>query len=220
MKKMPAILLSVLLSFSIALGLFDVTAFAAKKPKLNVSKLSLTVNTDFNLRVYNLKKKQKVTFTSADPQVVSLEPDAKSPKRVVVHAISVGSSVVTATVRKNNNDVVRKLKCKVKVSPTAISIKFFKRKLDMNPGDQFELAPVIKPNTSREQPIFESDDPSVATVNSRGVVTAVSPGLTTITATLLSNGQTATCTVIVKGSDDDDDSLEENTIKNRLLGED
>ena len=165
------------------------------------------------------KKKQKAFFSSADPKIVSIEPDERSTKRVIVHAVSVGSAAVTVTIKKNN-EVVRKLKCKVKVSPTAISIKFYKRKLVLSPEDQFELAPVIKPNTSREQPIFESDDPSVATVNSRGVVTAVSPGLTTITATLLSNGQTATCTVIVKGNDDDDEDLDENSIKNRLLGDD
>jgi hypothetical protein len=44
-------------------------------------------------------------------------------------------------------------------------------------------------------PIFESKDTNIATVDQTGKVTAVNPGLTTITATL--NGQTASCNITV-----------------------
>ena len=197
MKNTFARFLSFLLIFGLLSGMADQVVLAAsQKPKLNVRKLNLTVNTEFNLRVYNLKKKQSVTFTSSAPNVVSVTTKKDSAKKAAVRALSIGSAVIHVTILKNNQSV-RHLKCKVKVSPNAIGIKFYKRKLYLKPREQFELEPIIKPNTSREQPIFESDDPDVAMVNSRGVVTALMPGITTITATLLSNGQTATCMVFV-----------------------
>ena len=205
MKSISARFVSFLLILSLAVGFMDNTAFAfAQKPKLNVKKLNLTVNTDFNLRVYNLKKKQKVTFTSSAPKIVSVTTSKNSAKRATVKALSVGSAIINVTIRKNNQSV-RRLKCKVKVTPNAIGIKFYKRKLYLKPREQFELEPIIKPNTSREQPLFESDDPEVATVNSRGVITALMPGITTITATLLSSGQTATCMVFVSNDVDEEE---------------
>lgn len=41
----------------------------SEKPKLNMKKLNMTVGSTFSLRVYNAKKKQKITFTSSKPSV-------------------------------------------------------------------------------------------------------------------------------------------------------
>ena len=161
----------------------------------------MTTGSTFQLRVYNLKKKQKVTYTSSNEKVVSIGKVASRGKRATVKALSIGSATVTATVRKGKK-VIRRLKCQVKVTPNAFSIKFPKRKIHLETGSRFRLKPIIKPNTSMEQPIFESDNPIVASVNSRGVVTAMTPGKATITATLLSSGLTATCNVEVRPQPD------------------
>ena len=80
-------------------------------------------------------------------------------------------------------------------------VKFIKKKVRLTVGQSFLLTPVIKPNTSNEQPLFDSDDPEIASVTSRGLLTAVNPGIVKIRATLLSTGQTAVCTVYVREDD-------------------
>lgn len=174
---------------------------ATKKAKLNVKKLNMTTGNDFRLRVYNLKKKQRVVYTSSNEKVISIGKMASRGKRVTINALSIGSATVNATVKKGKK-VVRRLKCRIKVTPNAFSIKFPKRTICLDTNNRFRLKPIIKPNTSMEQPIFESDNPFVASVSSRGVVTAISPGTATITATLLSSGLTATCNIEVQSPSD------------------
>lgn len=197
MKRKATKFLAFVLVLCTAILLCDTTCQAAKnRPKLNIKKLNMTVGSKFCLRVYNVKKKHKVTFTTSNADVASLETQ-KNRKRVYVIAESIGSATVTATVTKGKK-IVRKQKCRIKVSPMGMSIKFPRKKIHLQLGDHFFLEPIIKPNTSTEQPIFESDNPSVIRVSSLGVVTALAPGSATITATLLSTNQTAKCKIIVK----------------------
>lgn len=156
----------------------------------------MTLGNEFRLRVYNLKKRQKVTYTSSNEQVISVNNVTPRGKNATITALSTGSATISATVKKAKK-VVRKLKCRIKVSPNAFSIKFPKRKIRLGLFERCRLDPIIKPNTSTEQPIFESDDPAVVSVSCRGIVTALTPGKAKITATLLSSGITATCTVDV-----------------------
>lgn len=198
MKKKGSLIFAFVLVFSMALGLFDGTLAnaAVKKAKLNIKKLDVITGSDFTLRVYNLKKKQKVTYDSTNPEIATVEALGKTGKRATVTGVAVGKCTINATVKKGKK-VLRRLKCKVVVSPSAISIKFLRKNVYLRPNEKLLLKTIIKPNTSTEQPIYECDNVEVATINSRGVVTAVAPGTATITATLLSTGQTTTCTVTV-----------------------
>jgi len=176
---------------------FETTAVAAsKKPKLNVKTLNLTLTSSFNLRVYNLKKKMKVKYTSTDEDVVTVTSLNKRGKKARLEPEGVGTCTIIAQVLRGRKKIKR-LKCNVTISPSAVSIKFLRKKLRIAYGDQFRVTPIIKPNTSNEQPVFESEDPSIATVNSQGVITGVAEGTTYIKATLLSTGQTAKCKVRV-----------------------
>lgn len=194
MKRKVALLLAFALVFSFVFS--ESTVLAAKRPKLNVKKLNMTVGSTFQLRLYNMKKKQKVTYASSDTDVVAIKADSFNKKRATISALCVGSSTITATVRRGKR-VVRTLKCKVRVSPSAVSIKFMKRQARVVVGRKMRLETIIKPNTSMERPVFESDDPNIAIVNSRGLITGISPGTVTITATLLSCDISSTCTVTV-----------------------
>lgn len=197
MRKRLTLFLAVVLAItSTLLPLDPVVQAAPKKIKLNVKKLNLTVGTNYQLRVYNLKKKQKVTFTSSNPAIVSLQQNPQFKKKVTAKAVSIGTSMITVTVKKGKK-VCKILKCKITVSPNAISIKFLKRQARVFVGHRLRLDTIIKPNTSLEQPVFESDDPDIATVNCRGIVTAISPGTVTITATLLSCNISARCQIKV-----------------------
>ncbi len=170
---------------------------AGKKAKLNVKKLDMTVNSNFTLRVYNMKKKQRAAYTTSDEAIATVNSQYSSGKRAVIRAKGIGTATIQVSILRKKK-VVRRLKCRVNVSPNGVSIKFLKRTLELNTGERERVDPIIKPNTSTELPVYEIQDNSVATINSQGVVTALKPGITKVTATLLSTGQTARCTIIVK----------------------
>lgn len=175
-------------------------AFAAKKNKyirMNVNSVTLSKNGMYKLRLYNTKKRQTIVFSS-DNESIATVTSTTQPKLAVVTAVNPGNTYVRATISNSRGRVVRTLKVKVKVTPYAVSVKFGKKKIYLNETKNTKLNTIIKPNISQEIPLYESSDTDVATVNSRGIVTAVAAGEAVITATLLSSGQSASCTVVVK----------------------
>lgn len=175
-------------------------AFAAKKNKyirMNVKSVTLSKNGMYKLRLYNTKKRQTIVFSS-DNESIATVTSTTQPKLAVVTAVNPGTTYVRATISNSRGRVVRTLKVKVKVTPYAVSVKFGKKKIYLNETKNTKLNTIIKPNISQEIPLYESSDTDVATVNSRGIVTAVAAGEAVITATLLSSGQSASCTVVVK----------------------
>lgn len=175
-------------------------AFAAKKNKyirMNVKSITLSKNGMYKLRLYNTKKRQTIVFSS-DNEAVATVVSTTQPKLAVVTAVNPGNTYVRATISNSRGRVVRTLKVKVKVTPYAVSVKFGKKKIYLNETKNTKLNTIIKPNISQEISLYESSDTDVATVNSRGIVTAVAAGEAVITATLLSSGQSASCTVVVK----------------------
>lgn len=175
-------------------------AFAAKKNKyirMNVKSVTLSKNGMYKLRLYNTKKRQTIVFSS-DNESIATVTSTTQPKLAVVTAVNPGNTYVRATISNSRGRVVRTLKVKVKVTPYAVSVKFGKKKIYLNETKNTKPNTIIKPNISQEIPLYESSDTDVATVNSRGIVTAVAAGEAVITATLLSSGQSASCTVVVK----------------------
>lgn len=175
-------------------------AFAAKKNKyirMNVKSVTLSKNGMYKLRLYNTKKRQTIVFSS-DNESIATVTSTTQPKLAVVTAVNPGNTYVRATISNSRGRVVRTLKVKVKVTPYAVSVKFGKKKIYLNETKNTKLNTIIKPNISQEIPLYESSDTDVATVNSRGIVTAVAAGEAVITATLLSSEQSASCTVVVK----------------------
>lgn len=175
-------------------------AFAAKKNKyirMNVKSVTLSKNGMYKLRLYNTKKRQTIVFSS-DNESIATVTSTTQPKLAVVTAVNPGNTYVRATISNSRGRVVRTLKVKVKVTPYAVSVKFGKKKIYLNETKNTKLNTIIKPNISQEIPLYESSDTDVATVNSRGIVTAVAAGEAVIMATLLSSGQSASCTVVVK----------------------
>lgn len=176
-------------------------AFAAKKNKyirMNVKPITLSKNGMYKLRLYNTKKRQTIVFSSSNEMVATVSSNTTQPKLAVVTAVNPGNTYIRATISNSRGRIVRTLKVKVKVTPYAVSVKFGQKKIYLTETKNTKLNTIIKPNISQEIPLYESSDTDVATVNSRGIVTAVAAGEAVITATLLSSGQSASCTVVVK----------------------
>lgn len=176
-------------------------AFAAKKNKyirMNVKSITLSKNGMYKLRLYNTKKRQTIVFSSSNEMVATVSSNTTQPRLAVVTAVNPGNTYIRATISNSRGRVVRTLKVKVKVTPYAVSVKFGQKKIYLNENRNTKLNTIIKPNISQEIPLYESSDTDVATVNSRGIVTAVAAGEVVITATLLSSEQSASCTVVVK----------------------
>lgn len=170
---------------------------APKKVKLNVKKLTLSKGSTYTLRTYNMRRKQSVRFVSDNEAIVSVAPQKPKSKSAQINAIGTGNTIVRASIYSAKGRLIRTLKTKIQVTPLAISIKFIHRKVKLNVNDTMKLPVIIKPSTSQEIPLYETSDPDIVTVNSKGMITAVAPGDVIIKATLLSSGQKVECQVIV-----------------------
>ena len=79
------------------------------------------------------------------------------------------------------------------------SVSLDKANLELTEGGTGTLIATVEPNNATNRNVtWESSNTSVATVDANGLVTAVSAGTATITATAEDGRKTATCTVTVK----------------------
>lgn len=124
-----------------------------------------------------------VTWSSSNTSVVTVDGNGK------VTAKSAGSAIITA---KTTNGVTAK--ASVVVSPLK-SISFDKTKLELKINETGKLTVTVVPSSDKGKVSWKSSDTSIATVNTKGEVTARKKGTAKITATV--NNQTATCNVTV-----------------------
>ncbi len=190
-------IISFLLIISLCMA-FCNTADAAvsRTPRLSMKTLYIAKDNTYKLHIYNTKPEYTTEFSSSDSDIVMIKKNKIKNCRLKANAI--GTATITAKVFDETGSEITTLKCKVVVSPPALSIKFTKRKVKLNTGRSRIIKAVIKPNISYEQPKYTSDDTGIATISSTGVVTAISEGQTTIRATI-ANGSTASCIITVVG---------------------
>lgn len=118
----------------------------------------------------------------------STNKNASSASYAPGKGVRISSNVTLYAVWKKNTATV---------NPTSVSINY--GSFTMNEGSTKQLKATVYPsNASSKSVTWYSYSPSVVTVSSTGKITAVNPGVATITATT-SNGKTATCKVTVKG---------------------
>ena len=100
-------------------------------------------------------------------------------------------AVIDSSISDGNNDEVTK----VTLNKTSASMK---------KGDKLQLSATVLPQTATDKSVtWESSDITVATVDKKGVVNAISAGSAKITATA-ANGISAYCTITVTDSGSDE----------------
>lgn len=164
-----------------------------KKVTLNRSEVRLKVGKTVTLKatVSPAKASGKLMWKSSNSKVASVN------SKGVVTAKKAGNA--TISVKTYNGKTA---KCKVIVSyvmPTGISLN--KKTATMHRNKTLTLKPSFTPKDTTDTTVtWKSSDPLVATVDSKGVVTALRPGKATITAVSKADKSLkATCTVTVAG---------------------
>ena len=110
----------------------------------------------------------------------------------VVSCLKKGTANITVTTYNGKTAV-----CKVNVKPAPTSVKLDKTSVSLAKGYTYALAKIYTPSDAYTAATWKSSNTAVATVSSKGIVTAKATGTATITVTTY-NGKTATCKVTVK----------------------
>ena len=131
-----------------------------------------------------------VTWTSSNPSVATVDQDGR------VTALHEGTATITAKAGDKTAT------CTVFVKMRDIPVYWIgldHNYLELKEGETTTIIATVKPDNATNKTVtWSSSDPSVATVDQNGRVTALHEGTTTITAK--AGDMTATCSVTVKNS--------------------
>ncbi len=131
-----------------------------------------------------------VTWSTSNPSVVTVSSGG------VVTAVGIGTATITATTNDGTN---LSASCTVTVywfTVTGVTVTPATATVLVD-GTTTLTANVTPANASNQSVTWSSSNPAVATVNANGVVTGVSVGSATITATTVEGGYTASATITV-----------------------
>ncbi len=133
------------------------------------------------------------TWSSSAPDIATVDETG------MVSAIGLGESVITVTAL----DGRKTAKCQVTVTDKIINVtgvSLSETEATLVAGDNLQLEAIIVPSTATDKTVtWESSDNKVASVDGKGVVTAITEGNTTITATTNDGDKTASCKITVRG---------------------
>ena len=135
---------------------------------------------------------RKVTWSSDKTEVATVDGAGK------VTAVKAGEAVVTVTTEDGGKTATCKVTVKAKVVPvTGVDVKPWSVTIGAN-GTTKLTCTVAPSNATNRNVRWESDNPSVATVDSDGNVRAVSAGVAKVSAVTEDGGFRSGCTVTVK----------------------
>ena len=173
MKKSIIKVLSVCLVFMLVLSAVPMQAQAKTTVKINKTKATIYVGKSTTLKIAGTSK--KITWSSSNKKVATVSSKGK------VTAKKKGTATITAKVNGNS------YKCKVTVKNPYLNAT--KKNLEIGKTYTLKL-------TGATAKKYTSSKKSVATVNSKGKITAVKAGTATITVTD-SNKKTYKCVITV-----------------------
>ena len=134
---------------------------------------------------------KSLIWTSSNSYIAKVDENGK------VTAYSPGTATITVTTADGNYTAT----CTVYVYSSTVSVSSVsldKSQATVNQGSSLQLTATINPSDATNKDVtWTSSNPTVATVDSNGKVTALAPGTTTITVTTEDGDKTAACTVTV-----------------------
>ena len=166
-----------------------VTALTAPTSvKLNKSTVSTVAGKSFALTasVSPERTVDTVTWKSSNTSVATVSSTG------VVKTLKSGYATITATTYNGLSS-----SCQFTVKPSPTSIELDKTTLSLENGKTYTLSKTLTPSNAYSSVEWKSDNSSIASVSSSGVVTAKGVGKTVIRVTTC-NGISASCTVTVK----------------------
>ncbi len=197
-KKMFTVMLALCVALSMAMASVTANAATKKPKKIYLKATSTTVD---------IKGKVKVSVYKTKPSKASKSVKWKSSNKKVatvsksgyVTGKKKGTVKITATSKKR-----KKVKKTIKIKVTnlkAKSVTMSKKSAILFPNDKTTLKATVKGSAGfyNQGVIWKSSNTSVATVTSKGIVTAKKAGKATITATEKGGSKKATCAVTVSG---------------------
>lgn len=135
---------------------------------------------------------KKVTWSSDKTEIATVDGAGK------VTAVKPGEAVITVTTEDGGKTATCKVTVKAKVVPvTGVDVKPWSVTIGAN-GTTKLTCTVAPSNATNRNVRWESDNPSVATVDSDGNVRAVSAGVAKVSAVTEDGGFRSGCTVTVK----------------------
>lgn len=195
-KRMFTVMLALCVALSMAMASVTANAATKKPKKIYLKATSTTVD---------IKGKVKVSVYKTKPSKASKSVKWKSSNKKVatvsksgyVTGKKKGTVKITATSKKN-----KKAKKTIKIKVTnlkAKSVTMSKKSANMYPGQKSALKATVKGRTGfyNQGVYWKSSNTKIATVDSKGNVTAKAAGKATITATERGGSKKATCAVNV-----------------------
>ena len=160
---------------------------------LDKSSLEMSIGDTYQfvstIRPQNATNKELI-WSSSNSSVVSVDNG-------LINALSEGKATITVKSKdgyKSSSAEITVVKKSPVVHVTSVSLN--ETTLDLLTGDQSTLSATVLPSNASDKSVnWSSSNESVATVNSKGKITAVSAGQAIITVTTIDGGLTASCTV-------------------------
>lgn len=172
-----------------------ITVTATEAEQILLSESTVTVNVGNSITITATVLPETTTF----PNVfwASLNEEIASVEDGKIMGLSPGTTQIAATCGNVTSF------CSVTVLNPATSIVLNETSLTLEIGDMDDLIATVTPENTTDVLVWESSNPDVAVVNDHGIVTALSEGTATITATC--GSVSASCTVTVTAEDNKDD---------------
>ncbi len=166
-------------------GLNDETSITVGEEVSPTKAIVTSYNASFITATINLSD---ITWTSSDTNIFTVDTNG------TVTGKSEGTATLTASLGNYSKDYT------IVVTPEkGISLNKSTSTLWVDDTDNLTVTYIPEDSSSEQGTIsWESDNPTVASVDNNGKVTALSKGIATITATTSTSGKTASCEVTVK----------------------
>lgn len=191
-------IISIFVLLTVLFSVFSVSVNAEIKtvPLFNRDSINLYPKQTYRLFITNF---ESALFTSSDNNIATIDGEG------TVTAVKAGTSIITAKTSDGHTT-----QCTVNVSngvsPEEILLTTQSLSLTKGTGKKLE-ATVYPENVSDKSVYYSSSDTSVATVDKKGYVKGINPGVAVITAESSSSAVTKKCIVKVSSLSTEKDSV-------------